>query len=256
MLSTALPTFIFDCLVNKVNHIKVYVNRNVMSSDILGKTISIEIPVVLDSIREGITADEKYVVAVHELGHAIVYGLLYGVAPRQVCLSTTSPFTNGFILPHEALYNKDMLLKKAQILLAGRVAEEIVFGNKYSSCGATNDIHIATTVIWQYIARLGFDGFVGSVSQKNEDGNIFDLTVVSGKCEEMMKEAKVATNELLSRNIPLFKRMLEHAIRVGKMESVDIIRFFGEFGITLGMVADGDQIISGYKGMAEKFLEV
>jgi len=256
MLSTAFPTFIFDCLINKVNHIKVYVEKNIMSADILGKVISIEIPVVLDAIRAGITNDEKHVVAVHELGHAVVYGLLYGVAPRQVCLNTTSPFTNGFILPHEALINKDMLLKKVQILLAGRVAEEIVFGNKYSSIGAQNDIHMATACIWSYIAKLGFDGFVGAVSQKNDDGNIFDQTIVSAKCEEMMKEAKVSTNELLSRNIPLFKRMLSYALSTGEMSGNDIVRFFGEFGIALGTVDDGDQLDSDYKGMTEKFLEV
>lgn len=106
-----------------------------------------------------LTEKEKSMIAYHEVGHALV-------ASKQkdnhmpVSKITIVPHTQGALgytlhLPEEErfLMTEEDLLGEIRTLLAGRAAEEVVFGSK--SSGAANDIEKATELARKMVAMYG-----------------------------------------------------------------------------------------------------
>ena len=90
-----------------------------------------------------LSKEEKQTVAYHEVGHALVTALKKDSEPVQKI--TIVPRTMGSLgyvmqVPEEEKYlqNKDELMARLVTLVAGRAAEEIVFGKV--TTGAANDI--------------------------------------------------------------------------------------------------------------------
>ncbi len=107
---------------------------------------------------------EKEIVAYHESGHALVAMLLPGTDPvSKISIIPRGIGALGYTqqLPTEDRYlmTRDELLDRLQVLLGGRVAEEVIFGD--ISTGAQNDLQrasdIARTMVMEYgmSERLG-----------------------------------------------------------------------------------------------------
>jgi cell division protease FtsH len=107
---------------------------------------------------------EKGIVAYHESGHALVAMLLPGTDPvSKISIIPRGIAALGYTqqLPTEDRYlmTRDELLDRLQVLLGGRVAEEVIFGD--ISTGAQNDLQrasdIARTMVMEYgmSERLG-----------------------------------------------------------------------------------------------------
>lgn len=103
---------------------------------------------------------EKANTAYHEAGHAIVGRLVpdhdpvykVSIIPRGRALGVTS------YLPEQDRYSqsKQYLLSRISALFAGRIAEEIVFGEDAVTTGASNDIERATDIARRMVTRWGF----------------------------------------------------------------------------------------------------
>jgi cell division protease FtsH len=254
ILSTSLPVFIFECLIQNVNSILITAEKNIFVANIKGKRIQIEIPTVLDKIREKTSDDMKYICIVHEIGHALVYSLLFNSPPKQICTNSISPFSNGFIMPHSITGHKESIIKITQIYLAGRIAEEIVFGTKLSSVGASEDLRSATAQVWAYISKYAFDGYIGSMTQKYEDFMIMNQHDIGKTCETMLQEAKKTTTDLITSNMQLFKELISFAINNPKITTQHFVDIFKQYNIPLIIIEDGESINVGYKSITEKFL--
>ena len=92
---------------------------------------------------------EKEIVAYHESGHAIVASLVPKADPvHRISIIPRGIAALGYTLqlPTEDRYlmTKSELLDRLAVLLGGRVAEEIVFGE--ISTGAHNDLQRSTDI--------------------------------------------------------------------------------------------------------------
>ena len=101
---------------------------------------------------------EKYIVAYHEVGHAMVAALQSHSAPVQKI--TIVPRTSGalgFTMQVEdgdhTLMTKEEILAKIATMTGGRAAEEVVFNS--ITTGASNDIEQATKMARAMITRYG-----------------------------------------------------------------------------------------------------
>jgi SpoVK/Ycf46/Vps4 family AAA+-type ATPase len=99
-----------------------------------------------ESLRDTLTGEPLKTVAVHELGHALVGHLVDGPPPVLV---TTIPSANGlgrafFAENESAVLTRAQLLGRAARALAGRAAEEVVFGVLTS--GAAHDLEVAERI--------------------------------------------------------------------------------------------------------------
>ena len=119
---------------------------------------------------------EKEIVAFHESGHAIVASLLPNADPvRRISIIPRGISALGYTLqlPTEDRYlmTKTELLDRLAVLLGGRVAEEIVFGE--ISTGAHNDLQRATDIATSMVKEFGMSEKLGYVTFEKEKTPLF-----------------------------------------------------------------------------------
>lgn len=133
----------------------------------------------LEKKNRVINPEEKKIVAYHEIGHAIVAMALPGSDPvRKITIIPRGIAALGYTmqLPTEDrfLMRKTELLNKIAILLGGRAAEELVFGD--ISTGAHNDLAKATDIARSMVKQYGMSEIIGQVyhvsSQRSQFINI------------------------------------------------------------------------------------
>lgn len=116
--------------------------------------------VIAGAQRKGkvISADEKKVIAYHEIGHALVAAMQTHSAP--VHKITIIPRTSGALgytmqvdSGEQVLQSKEDLFNRIVILTGGRAAEEIVCNTV--TTGASNDIEQATKLARAMVTRFG-----------------------------------------------------------------------------------------------------
>jgi cell division protease FtsH len=113
-----------------------------------------------------INAEERRIIAYHELGHAIVALSLPGTDPVQkISIIPRGIAALGYTMqvPTEDrfLMKKTELLNKIATLLGGRAAESAVFGD--ISTGAHNDLARATDIATSMVKEYGMSEKVGQV---------------------------------------------------------------------------------------------
>ena len=133
--------------------------------------------VIAGSEKKGtvLTEQEKRMIAYHEVGHALVAHHQKNNS-MPVSKITIVPHTQGALgytlhLPEEEkfLMTEDGLLAEIRTLLAGRSAEEVVFGTK--SSGAANDIERATDIARKMVTMFGMSekyGMMGLATVQNQ----------------------------------------------------------------------------------------
>ena len=128
-----------------------------------------------------LTDMEKRIVAYHECGHALVAALEKHSQP--VSKITIVPHTSGALgytmqMPEEEkfLNSKDELLTELRTLLAGRAAEQLVFGTQ--TTGAANDIEKATTLARSMVMQYGMSDKFGLMALSQSGNEYLDGTPV------------------------------------------------------------------------------
>ena len=114
-----------------------------------------------------ISPKEKQTAAYHESGHAIVAELVPGADPvEKISIIPRGVAALGYTqqLPTEDRYlmTRSELLARIHVLLGGRVAEEMIFGDV--STGAQNDLQKATEIARTMVTQFGMSEKVGLVS--------------------------------------------------------------------------------------------
>ncbi len=113
---------------------------------------------------------ERRIVAFHESGHAIVASVLPGLDPvHKISIVQRGFGALGYTmqLPLEERYlmTRTDLINQLSVLLAGRSAEEIAFGE--ISTGAQNDLMRATEIARAMVTEFGMSDAMGAI---NYDG--------------------------------------------------------------------------------------
>ncbi len=153
--------------------------------------------------RSYISDLDRRITAYHEAGHALVTTLL--LPEHYISKVTIIPSVRGaggfnLSIPKDTMFqNKRQLKASIQVLLAGRIAEELIFGSEEITTGASNDIQKASQLILDYINKFGMD----------EEMGLFSLDVFSegqneqlvSKCREHMKLLYAETKKLIQNNI-------------------------------------------------------
>ena len=119
---------------------------------------------------------EKKTVAYHEAGHALVAELMPGADPvSKISIIPRGVAALGYTqqLPTEDRYlmTRSELLARIYVLLGGRVAEEMIFGDV--STGAQNDLQKATEIARTMITQFGMSERLGLVALEGPRTPIF-----------------------------------------------------------------------------------
>ena len=121
--------------------------------------------------------DEKLKTAYHESGHAIVGRLLeehdpvykVTIIPRGRALGVT------MFLPEEDKYSysHQSILDRICGLYGGRIAEELIYGKKGVTTGASNDIERATEMAHNMVTKWGLSDKLGPIKYGDETDEPF-----------------------------------------------------------------------------------
>ena len=122
-----------------------------------------------------ISEKEKEVTAYHEAGHALLLELLEHTAPlHKVTIIPRGPSLGSTMwLPEEDKYNtrRKELLDHLVVIMGGRVAEDIVFGDVTS--GARGDIKQATGIARKMVCQWGMSDKLGMIEYGEGDEHLF-----------------------------------------------------------------------------------
>jgi cell division protease FtsH len=121
--------------------------------------------------------DEKKLTAYHEGGHALVALTVPSADPVHKATIVPRGRALGMVmqLPEGDRYSLDLTQMKARlaILMAGRVAEELIFGKDRITSGASSDISAATNLARNMITRWGFSDELGTVAYGDNQEEVF-----------------------------------------------------------------------------------
>jgi len=111
------------------------------------------------SSKKGIPLDQLRRIAVHEIGHLLVcLSSEHMEPPLKISIESNSPNNAGFLLLDTAseslLHVREYYEDRLKVLLAGRLAEELIYGSSVS-CGAISDFEHALSLAKKMIISYG-----------------------------------------------------------------------------------------------------
>ncbi|MDR3511264.1 MAG: ATP-dependent zinc metalloprotease FtsH [Caulobacteraceae bacterium] len=120
---------------------------------------------------------EKRNTAYHEGGHALVALTVPGADPVHKATIIPRGRALGMVmqLPEGDRYSMDyqQMTSRLAIMMAGRVAEELIFGKDKVTSGASSDIQAATGLARNMVTRWGFSDALGAVSYGDNQEEVF-----------------------------------------------------------------------------------
>jgi len=168
-IASLTPGFVGADLANLVNEAALLAARK--NKETVG---SAEFDEAIDRVVGGLekknrvmSPKEKEIVAFHESGHAIVAeSVKYADPVHKISIIPRGIGALGYTQqrPTEDRYlmTRAELLDRLAVLLGGRVAEELVFGE--ISTGAQNDLQRATDIARSMVAEYGMSDLLGPVT--------------------------------------------------------------------------------------------
>jgi len=193
-----------------------------------------------------ISDSEKKITAYHEAGHALVAKLTPGtdpihkvtIIPRGMALGVTQQ------LPIEDRYtlSRTNLNSTIMVLLGGRAAEEIVFGERTS--GAGNDLERVTEISRRMVCEWGMSERVGPITFGKADEQVFlgkEISKHKDYSEETAIEIDSEIRLIVKGNYEKAKKLLE--------DNIDLLHKLAELLLDKEVI-DGkelDELVKGKK---------
>src|SRR5687767_1990502 len=188
---------------------------------------------------------ERKIVAYHESGYAIVASSLPGLDPvHKISIVARGFGALGYTmqLPLEDRYllTKNDLLNQLSVLLGGRSAEEIAFGEV--TTGAQNDLQRATDIARAMVTEFGMSESLGVVSYDghkrasfienpfaSERGNYAEETALKIDLEvkRVLNEAHETARRILRERRDALDRVSERLLEKEVIESEELTRLLG-----------------------------
>ncbi|MBR3198705.1 MAG: ATP-dependent zinc metalloprotease FtsH [Bacilli bacterium] len=170
------------------------------------------------------TEKEKKTVAYHEAGHAVVGIKLEGANDVQKITIIPRGQAGGYnlMLPKEETYlsTKNDLLQTISGLLAGRVAEEIMFNEV--TTGASNDFEKATKIARAMVTEYGMSD-LGPIQFEERQSNVFlgrDYNKAQNFSHEVAKQIDEEVSKIINKQYKVTEKIIK--------ENIDLLNLIAE----------------------------
>ncbi|MEZ5306776.1 MAG: ATP-dependent zinc metalloprotease FtsH [Pyrinomonadaceae bacterium] len=198
-----------------------------------------------------ISEEEKKLTAYHEAGHTLV-GLKVPAAdpvhkvsiiPRGMALGVTMQLPEGDKHSH----TKQYLLSQIAIMMGGRIAEEIYFGEDHVTTGASNDIERATELARSMVCEYGMSSlgpltfgkkdeqiFLGREINQHRDYSEETAIKIDQEVKRIIADEYDRAKTIISDNDEAMVRLSEALLEKETLDGVQIRR------VVAGLPLDGD----------------
>ncbi len=191
-----------------------------------------EMQSAFDRIMEGAGAahtlrdKEKEIVAVHELGHALVSHFLPNASPVAKISIVGKGEALGYTRPYQRegryLMSKDMLLDGVATLMGGRLAEELLFPENQKTDGASSDLQVLTDLLQYAVTDIGLGN--GYVLPDKEH----DRPKLRRQVDEMVKEAERRALEVLTSHYYELLRLKSVLVQKESLTGKEFLKALGK----------------------------
>ncbi|MEO0108749.1 MAG: AAA family ATPase, partial [candidate division WOR-3 bacterium] len=160
-----------------------------------------------------ISENEKRWIAYHEAGHTLVSKLTPGtdpihkvtIMPRGRALGITQQLP----IDERKIYSRSYLLNQLGVMLGGRAAEELVFGDL--STGARDDIEQATSVARKMVCEWGMSQRLGPLTFGKKEEEIFlgrDIGMQRNYSEETARLIDEEVKGIIEERVSFARRIV------------------------------------------------
>jgi len=233
-IAALTPGFTGADLANLVNEAALVATRRSAEAVTLADfTAAVErIVAGLEKKNRLLSPREREIVAHHEMGHALVAAALPDTDPvHKVSIVARGIGALGYTLqrPTEDRYlmTRDELEQKLAVLLGGRAAEDLVFGEH--STGAADDLARATHIARSMVTRYGMQESLGPVTWDDEPQGLLGLPGAStlrprSYSEETAREIDCAVREIVQGAFERARGILGHNRRILEESARELIQ--------------------------------
>ena len=192
-----------------------------------------------------LSEEEKRVVAFHEAGHALIAAVLPNadplhkvtIIPRGLALGLTQQ------LPEEDryLHAKSFLSDELVVLMGGRLAEQIVFGDEAITTGAGNDLERATELARKMVCEWGMSAmgpltfgkreeaiFLGKEFARHQDYSESTAVEIDSEIKRLVENAYGRAQQTLTENRPVLDRIAAALLEREVLEGEEVYRMVSE----------------------------
>jgi len=246
-----LSKLLFEAFMGNLMHIAIDYNfeKKKIIAQLAGKrTIELDYIGKIDQIRQDNSPDMVANIAVHESGHAIVYGILLGLAPLQLKSRVASRYAQGFSFPHLIHLSKENIISKIKVFLAGGIAEEIVFGEEKATISRSFDREEATSMVMEYIRKYGFDKNFQAYYAHSGPYSM-DLNVTDWAIEKMIRDLTKETQEILEKNKDFLVFLSKELAQKGSLKPMEVVPIALQFGHIFEVKEENYLHLAGYEGL-------
>ncbi len=230
-------------IINEAALLATRKNKDAIETEDLDEAVD-RIIAGLEKKNRLINPKEKQIVAYHETGHALIAAFTQGadkvhkisIIPRGIA---ALGYTQQLPTEDRYLMTRQELLGKIDVLLGGRMAEEIIFGD--ISTGAHNDLQRATDIARAMVSEYGMGRTLGLSTYPRQNRPMFlspEQMPLAGKeyseataaklddeVKDLITERASGVRELLSQNRGLIEVIAGELLKKEVMESDEFYRF-------------------------------
>ncbi|MCR6476163.1 AAA family ATPase [Variovorax sp. ZS18.2.2] len=185
-----------------------------------------QFPVVLElsRLKQRSSEDFRALLAVHEAGHGVVYGVLFGRAPQEIKINVAS-FEGGYnSYEQRKTWSKENLRDRICVSLAGRAAEQMVFGDQACTSGASQDFMQATANAAQYVRHYAFGSRLSRTdiaNDANDDLNT-DVEATNPEIEALLAQEHARACALLETHTAALMAVVDALMREGSIAPAEL----------------------------------
>lgn len=255
IIEANLSTFIFEAFMDNLMHVKMDydVEKQELVASLAGIR-EIRIPYIgkIDQIRKDNTTAMVANISVHESGHAILYGILFGLAPLQLKSRISTNYANGFSFPHQIHFTKENILQKVKVYLAGNIAEELIFGDKHLTIAGSLDNEDATCLVIDYLRKYAFDDNFKAYYALGGTYTM-DSSITDWFTEKMIRSLGDEVRELLTENLDFLVFLAKELSKKGSLKPEEIATIAQQFGHTFEVKNEKHFTIVDYDKQLDAF---
>jgi cell division protease FtsH len=189
------------------------------------------------------TKREKELTAIHEAGHALLSLLIAEVDPVTKVSIIPRGMAGGYTLtpPREdkRYHARKELLGNLAVLLGGRIAEELFFGD--ITTGAGHDLEQATQLARQMVCDFGMSARLGNITLGRSHGPVFlgrDLVeeknysddtarIIDEEVKGLVDGAYVRAKQLMNVNADKLKALSAALIEKEVLSGLEVEKLLG-----------------------------
>lgn len=171
-------------------------------------------------------------VAVHEAGHALLCLCFPDYFRFQkVTIQETYSGVGGFTMyqtipdfAETSMITKDLLMKQVLLLLGGRVAESVFYGDLYVSIGAHDDLNKANELCRQMVSHFGMGANMKNIVSP-EDAIVSDrfMSMTDHDTMSMLRSATHETRRLVEQHKDFIDRLADELLFDNSMSENDVM---------------------------------